>query len=239
MERNIGKKLQFVPDPELAETHTAGAKVLKVQPALHERYGALQVVWPRYWVVHIRMAIDSFNGLIDLDARIHVLPVDSAQMRTIDEESLGEDFYRTGINLVTNTVLAAEHLTVEIEREFSLPTLIKANLNERLRRGLREIQFREIATDPAYACFTEVQQIRDAVMHPSQTNVYNSTDWAQVPIAWMVSDRCLKATRASLELLTEMASLWKGVLTSRRQTVTLNVVRGIRSRHAVKKPPKR
>jgi hypothetical protein len=52
------------------------------------------------------------------------------------------------------------------------------------------IHFRDIPYNQSYERFSDMKNIRDAIMHPSESNAYN-VDWAKVPISWISSNKCI------------------------------------------------
>lgn len=114
------------------------------------------------------------------------------------------------------------------------------DLNTRLLKVLKQLNYpNDLGNDPRYGQLTELQLIRNAIEHPDQTTIYNheEANWDKVPLAWVVSGKAIRAYAAARSLVNEVIQFWSDKKEEFERPGTLNVQRGIRSLHPVKKTP--
>lgn len=85
-----------------------------------------------------------------------------------------------------------------------------------------------------------MQGLRDAVEHPKADNVYAGQQgrWDRVPLAWLLSDRSLRAYDRYHDWFTGLADEWEAKRGSYVCSAELQVQCGVRSELQFKKPPK-
>jgi hypothetical protein len=231
----MGRKIKVISEPTLAEPHAAGASVQVLQPSLHDPFGLLYITWPCYWTIHVTAAVTGLKDLKLANARILELQIDKSNSRLISDIEFIRQLYTNGTRVITDIILAFEHIVLEIERIAKLPMIIhNTNLNERLVRASKSIQFSDIPASHSYERFAEMQTIRDAIMHPSEDNVYN-VDWPKVPIAWIASNKCIVSCEHCIGLLLKLAEKWQIHKRNYEKPATVTVRRGIKSQHSTKK----
>lgn len=71
----MGQKVKLTSDPDLAEPHAAGAKMVIVQPCIHDVYGALFVHQVAHVKIHFNRAAQRRDQLKALDDQIQALDV--------------------------------------------------------------------------------------------------------------------------------------------------------------------
>ena len=88
---------------------------------------------------------------------------------------------------------------------------------------------------PGYSMlFQELEQIRHAINHPKNENIYNSgkNSWDKVPLAWGVSGKAFKFFDESTKLFNEMYKAWQSVKSIYSKPGNLTgLQRGIKSLH--------
>jgi len=113
-------------------------------------------------------------------------------------------------------------------------------LVERIKEAARLIGIEDVAAMPGYDGLIEIVNIRDGIEHPSASNTYQGGGgrWDEIPLAWMISDRSLKAFGRFLQWINAfMDHLDAARAKLPQQSVQVTVVRGIESLHQTKKPP--
>ena len=234
----MARKIRTQSDPALAEAHKAGAPVNRVQPSLHETYGLVWVPKPAYWPQHFKAAADRRVVLGELDVQVLETELGKSGSRVLSAD-LTNALYVAGAEAVIHTVLAVHQLVTEMELALKLRREPLDNLNTRLGVALGTIDYKGLGTDPRYGRFAELQEVRDALEHPEEATVYNSTegDWDRVPIAWITSGKALTALDMSFSLFGDIVKAWSEYTKAHASgpgTLT-GVTRGIRSLHAAKK----
>ena len=236
-----GKKLKTASDPSLAQPHAVGATVTALLPSLHDTYGVINVAWPRYWVLHHEGWQAAHEGLVGIDAKLLELPVDESDQRTLLDDDFRKQLYATGNQLVVDAILTFSHLVLEIARISRAGDDPKNELSQRLIAVLKSVGFGDAAAHESWAAFIELHKYRDAVMHPTEGNVYGGDDgaWASVPLAWYASGRAATTSARAMKLATDIATFWEAKKGEYDTPATLTVRRGIRSLHQFKKPPRK
>ncbi len=156
------------------------------------------------------------------------------------DDALLLEVYTTGNALVSNAVRAVQHLAEEIEHvcEQKLSGTTSA---ERINEAAARFSKEELSANPDYAGFGEIVGIRDALEHPQNEKIRNTTDngWTGVPLAWMLSNRSTDAWSRCHRWFSRFAAHWEAHLANLPPTPgEIAVQRGIESRMAVKKPPR-
>jgi len=239
-----GKKLRTTSEPSLAKAHAARTEVRIMLPTLHSRYGVINLERPRYWPYHIGTWQRAQERLVQLDAEMLRLPLDTSNQRIVprtrdgDSTSLGDDIYATGLELLLSAVLTLQYLALEIEVVARLPQRSKAELTERYSDALKRAGVGDPTTEAGWNDIVLLHKYRDAVMHPSSDNTYGGDDgsWGRVPLAWFASGRAIESSQRALESVLSVARRWEAKKSDFAQAATLTVTRGVRSMEPAKKP---
>lgn len=234
----MGKKIKTKSNESLAAPHAAGAAVNVLQSSLHRVYGMINLHLPHYWIFYYEEAHSTLERLRVLDKRILAVPVHPSQSRVINDPTFIKEIFLTGTRLVTDVNLAFEYLAPEIENTVK-PTSLNDDLNERLIHLARAIDFKDIPNSVLYERFSELRTVRHSIMHPKPDNTHNLLDWAKVPLAWVVSDKCIDVGQDCIKLLRSFAQHWENVKQGFDRPATLTAERGIQSLHSVKHAPKK
>jgi hypothetical protein len=235
----MGRRVRHVSNPALAQPHAAGAKVSIIQVLVHKEFGAIGYPLPHYWEYHLAFASEAAQELRSLQNNVlHITP-GSHNGRMVDDEALLKQVYRTGNDMVSHSVRAAQHLSEEVERVHR-KTLEGSTTLERVREAAALFSSTDYRQDQDYPGLCEIVQIRDAVEHPQQSNTYATVDrdWAVVPLAWFLSDRSAMAWNQFASWFRRLSDDWDRSPKPFSGTVTVVVERGIQSLHQVKKPPR-
>jgi hypothetical protein len=235
----MGKNEKLTPNPELARSHAAGASVAPIQTLVHAQLGTIAYIWPRLWTYHYESSYDAYEQLTELHKQLVTFPVSSVNMRLITDQAFLKSIYKVGTSMVSDVVRTIQHFTEEIER--TTQRLISGTtVNDRLREAVAAAGLDLDLTDPGYAALVEMQLPRDAIEHPKENNVYAGLpgEWDKVPLAWLLSDRSVRAFDRYNEWFESLAQAWEAKRDSYTQPADLQVERGLGSRYPFKKPPK-
>jgi hypothetical protein len=235
----VGRRVKLEADPALAQAHAGGSKIWLNQPCVHGDLGALFVRQVPHFSLHLAYARQLRGELKRLDAQVERLPIETSGGRHVSDPALVANLYVVGTTLAMHTVLAFQHLVLDLE------TLAPANagsadLNTRLSAVLERLGYRtDLRTDSGYAHLCEIQELRDAIEHPTRDNVYTvlANDWDRVPLTWVASGRAAAAFDAAEPFLDALAT-FRGRVEGRRKGpgVLLNVTRGIKATNPARKP---
>lgn len=243
----MGKVIKDISDPDLARSHKKGAKVAWMQPCLHEQFGKIMYMWPHFWVYNFRAAERAYNRLRVYEKEILNTEISNSNDRHIYDSKLIEKMYNSGFDLVANTYLSFEHLTLEIVRgiyrndEETRLSLQNKELKEKVNHILKKIFLSPelIKHEGHTRLFSEFEVKRHAYNHPLETNVYNvSQDWDMVPLAWIMAHKYHKGFKSISDFLKIVAEKWEKYQKVNDKPTTINIIRGIKSGHQFKKPPK-
>lgn len=236
-----GRKIRSRSNPGLAQSFAPGATFTVILPTLHQTYGVINLVWPRYWPDHLRTSRAAYLRLVRLDKALLEIPVDQANQRMVQDARLRDNLYRAGVELITNLVLTLQYLTLEIERIARHAGDPTEELTSRLRGAMTRIGFGDPKDEAGWDALVAVHKYRDAVMHPTEANTYGTRDgsWATVPLAWFASGRAIASSASALELTRKMAVYWESRKAAYNEPRTITLSRGIESLEQVKKPPGR
>jgi hypothetical protein len=176
----------------------------------------------------------------DLHKRVLEIEPGRSGIRFVPDEALLFEVYSTGNALVSNAVRAVQHLAEEIEH------VCKQELNgktsaERINEAAGLFSNEQLSANADYSGFGEIVGVRDALEHPQDDKVRNTTanGWTGVPLAWMLSNRSLDAWSLFHRWFSRFATHWEAHLASLPPTPgEISVQRGIESRMSVKKAPR-
>jgi hypothetical protein len=236
----VGRRVKLTSDPALAQPHAAGSKMWLNQPCVHIELGPIFVRQVPHFGLHVAYARQLRAELATLDKQIEALEVETSGGRNVSDKALVSNLYIVGTTLAVHTVLAFQHLVLTLE------SLAPANtgttdLNGRFSAVLRRLGNRlDLNTEHGYTALCEIQDMRDAIEHPTRENMYtvDTNAWDQVPLTWISSGRAAAAFDSALRLLTDIAAFARTV-ESRRQKgpgAFLNVTRGVKALNPAKKP---
>lgn len=215
--------------------------MIVIQTLTHAQLGCLAYGWPRHWALHANAAAKGFEELSKLHERLVKIPVhESTVMRNVDDPDFVEAIYHAGTRMVTEAVMAVQHLCQAIEAD-THSQLQDSKLDGRLREALEQLGVTAGSSRTGYDKFIEIEAIRDALEHPKAENVYNGQpgQWDRVPMAWFLSDRSLKAFEGYSALFKSIVDDWQKVQQQRAGgPISLEAERGVYSQLQYKKPPK-
>jgi hypothetical protein len=232
----MGKKTNLKSDPASARPHDAGSQISVLQVLVHDQYGTIAYLWPRHWALHMNSALLARDELLASHGTVLALPVGSDDMRSIYDLDLIQRLYQEGCQMVLESVLAVQHFCEEIERGTGTPPS-DAELTERLESALSAAGIAIDKKSADYAAFVELLKTRNAIEHPKPSSTYSgdANDWDRVPLAWLISDRSLKAFAKFEELFGDLVDRWQERSATLAQPSTLTVERGLRSTRQHKK----
>ena len=236
----MGRRVKTRSNPALAEPHAAGAPVFICQLLAHDRYGAIAYHYPRLWRYHYQTAEKASEAMLDLHERVLEIEPGRNGIRFVPDDALLFDVYSIGTALVSNAVRAVQHLAEEIEHVCK-QKLKGQTSADRINEAAALFSNEQLSASPDYSGFGEIVAVRDALEHPQDDNVRNTTanGWTGVPLAWMLSNRSLDAWSRFHRWLSRFAADWEEHLATLPPTPgEVSVQRGIESRMAVKKPPR-
>jgi len=217
--------------------------VLFWQPLVHEDLGTIGIAdahfGHRLWPYHYEDACTGFDQLVELHCRLAEFAVDElSASRSIDDWEFLGSVYRAGVRGVLSAVLALQHLTAEIEIVTKQP-LGTQDLGPRIKAASRLASFPNPTQHHGWQGVPELEAVRHAIEHPTETNTFSPQYWAKVPLAWMLSDRPAKTDSRFREFFEAFASAWVAELANRPAEVrTLEVQRGVYSARPFRRPPR-
>jgi hypothetical protein len=239
----MGKNLKLVSDPKLAKPHEAGTVVELTQPVLHNQFGVVNFITPKFHPYHLNRAEESFKKLESLENKILELPINSDNARMIADLSFLGEIYNCGFDLVVHLYLGFDHFLLDMLSTVYLDQQRRKQANDwktmiRLNHVLKKVLNRnDLISSSGYAKFVEIKIVRHAFNHPTTRRVYNGNvgQWDEVPLAWIISGKYKKAYKESRKLFEELNKIWEVEKEKYKRPGTLNVQRGIKSLHPVKK----
>ena len=236
----MGRTTKLQGDPALAKPHAAGATIALLQTLTHDPFGAIGYSWSEFWLFEAQLADDSFDKLKALHQRVFELPLDASTMRSIHDKELLKAIYAAGTDMVSHATRSVQHLAECMERVKGT-TLRETNATGRIREAVALFGLDDHSTDPGYQGFVELLGIRDAVEHPTRERIFQGdpSQWDKVPLAWLISDRGLKAFERHSSWLHLLVDDWEAYCQANLQPKTLVIgSRGLKSIMPAKKPPK-
>ena len=234
-------KHRLSSDDELAHAHDSGASVTLMQMVEHRRLGTVLYAWPKHWAYHVEAAEAAFESLERLHEELAAMPVGPDAMRSIDDIEFIGRVYKAGSTLVSEVVRTLQHLCEEIERWTGTP-MGGSTIETRFAGASAAAGLENARSEAGYSAFQEIHAKRDAIEHPKPENIYNDGDttWDEVPLAWFMSDRVIEAYRTYVDWFVKIADRWeatKAAMPGRPATFEVEM-RGLRSDHQFKKPPR-
>lgn len=237
----MGKRTKLQGDPALAKPHEAGATIALLQTLTHDPYGAIGYSWSEFWLFEAQLAEESFDKLKALHQTIFELPVGATAMRSIHDRDLLKAIYAAGTEMVSHACRSVQHLAECMERVKGT-TLSETTASGRIRQAAALVGIDDHSTDEGYQGFVELLGIRDAIEHPTQERIFQGdpSKWDRVPLAWLISDRGLKAYERHASWLHLLVDDWDAYCKAIARPVTFHIgARGLKSIMSVKKPPKK
>lgn len=250
----MGRKAKIKSDPNLAKPHAAGAKIELVQPAIHD-LGLIYIGHPYYWSLHARYANAGYRRLKKYIDNILQKQPDNSNVRSVHDFELISKIYEATCDEVIHTYLSYEYFTLFVltvvylnpssseEDKKRFAEIENKELKDKLRHILTDIiKEPNLINSSGYSMlFQELEQIRHAINHPKNENIYNcgNNTWDKVPLAWGVSGKSLKFFEESAKLFNNIYKSWQRVEPNYSRPGTLTgVQRGIKSLHTsfMKKP---
>ena len=235
----MGKRTNLQGDSALAKPHAGGATIAPLQTLTHDPFGAIGYSWSEFWLFEAQLAEDSFDKLKALHQTIFELPLGPSAMRSIHDRELLKAIYAAGTDMVSHAARSVQHLAECMERVKGT-ALRETTATGRIKEAAALFDLDDHQTDPGYQGFVELLNIRDAIEHPTQARVFTGdpSEWDKVPLAWLISDRGLKAFELHDSWLGLVVNDWTTYCQANLQPKTLTVLtRGLKSILSAKKPP--
>lgn len=229
----MARKIFTKANPKLAVPHKAGDELVLVQPLAHVKYGVITAVVPQYWSLHITSAEERYRKLLELDKVLSGIEPDGSKSRFLGDEALIREMYEAGTEMVTHTVLAMQHLVLDIAKVSGAQiNPEREDLATMMRSVLKNIGFpKDLSKDQGYSRFDELStRLRNAIEHPNDLRTYNVKDpstWDQVPMSWFLSSKALIAYEGSRKLFDEIYDFWQVKRKEYEKPEKLTVQRGI------------
>lgn len=238
----MGKKVKLEGDPALAKPHAAGATVAPLQILTHDPYGAIGYSWSlEFWFFEIQLAEESFEKLKALHQRVYELQPGASATRSIHDQELLKEIYAAGTDMVSHATRSVQHLAECMERTKGT-TLSESTATGRIKQAAALFDLDDHSTEDGYQGFVELLGIRDAIEHPTLARVFTGhpSEWDKVPLAWLISDRGLKAFERFAYWFQSLTDDWHAYRQANSQPAQIPILkRGVKSIGPVKKPPKR
>ena len=235
----MGKKTKLVSDPSLAKDHAAGAQVIPTQTLTHDPLGAILYAYEKTWTYEANLASACNAKLEALHQQILEIPPGECSIRSIYDPELLTEIYAVGTRMVSHAVRSVQHLAQSIEAATG-STLIQKTAAGRIREATAIVGIDDRADSSDYQGFTEIVGIRDAIEHPTLVRDHQGdpSKWDLVPLAWIISDRSLKAFKRYDSWFYLLATEWQAYEAANAKPRELqNVKRGLKSAHSTKKAP--
>lgn len=215
----------------------AGDNFAVIQMLVHNPLGTLAYPWPVHWAVHTNIAYAAYERLSAIHARIAEIAPSEDKMRTVWDEELLVEAYDCGTSMVSNAVRSVRHLAQAMTAQ-NTPPLTSTRVIDQIREATAAVEIDGRAGHGGYNCLGDIVRVRDAIEHPTASNVYQGDGgtWDQVPLPWLLSDQSLKAYVGYREWIDLISGDWEALLASREGEIKLTVTRGMRSKHPAKKP---
>lgn len=218
----MGKQLNLKVDRSKNQAYPAGSRVMFIQHAL-TKLGivSFQAQAPLY-DYHGDLANKAYRKSFKLHDEVLRLPIEQlSNFRTLDEKLLSR-IYTTGSDLVMNTYLIFEHLSRYMLGNQYLPSnqetyfsLEDKELKEKLRHIIIEVLHQPaLLQHRGYGVlFSNWEKMRHAINHPKFSNIYSAdkANWDNVPIAWMVSGKHIRAFSDITFFFGELLGSWKAL----------------------------
>ncbi len=235
----MGRKLKFEEDRNRKFPQGKRQFTLSCS-SVHGRYGVVNFTRPRYWSFHFKSSEENYETLKKFDECLLNIKVEHGNCRHITDTELLRRVYEIGIQLVLNVNLTVEHLTHEIE----LVTKTKntsTDLTDRFSACLKQISFRNsFVVDPGYHKLNEINTVRNRIMHPDETNLLNvnPTEWDNIPLAWIISGKCIAAYEPYGDFIFEVMNFWLLNIDKYYEKLKVTTTAPIKYKHDCKKPHK-
>lgn len=233
----MAKKTRLRGNPALARDHAAGATVIFTQDLVHDPWGAIAYQWPLFWEFEKHLTDVASDELKRLQQEVFDFPLGTSNTRTITNLDLLVRIYSAGSDMVSHAVRSVQYLaqSMESRKEASYESEIAT---ERIRKATALIGLTNHQSDAGYQGFVEILRVRNAIEHPKGSTVYQGDPgrWDEVPLAWMISDRGLKAYGRYSSWFALLAQDWTKYCQAHPQTRTVSALRGLESKLSSKKP---
>ena len=247
----MGKKVKSSSDPNLAHAHKAGTPVQLVQISKHEVLGMCAFPPLNCEAVLFDRAEKAFDSLKNLLEYVDTIEPSKAQIRYFDDNGRLFQLFESGFLLIVDLYLFFEYFTIRVLNtrkakdalgENAVEEIEAQTLKEKLARIFKEvIKDESMADHQGYIDLVGVwNDMRSALHHPKRKNTINGdpVDWDKVPFAWLIAGKHIKPYREILSFKEELISALKKEGCFDATPGTLNVRRGIKFEHDIKKPPK-
>lgn len=221
--------------------HAAGSTVMVTHVLEHDPLGTIMYPWQaNLWALHYRAVTAAVARLNDSADQLGGFEVRGGIRGVWDDDYL-EAVYCAGVDATVGACLAVQHLCQRIET-YARTTPVDGSLADRLRACTNPIEI-DATVIPGYSSLAEIVRVRRAIEHPTENTAYPSGEgsWDQAPIAWMLSERCLRTMKSFLSWFESLVEAWDEWMERQPPSPgTLQLgMRGVTSRRPYKKPPAR
>lgn len=218
-----------------SQPHAEGAQVSVIQELVHDPIGTLAFRWGPCWPYHAEIARQAFEELQVLHAELVDVELLPGNVWLVSPAQAAKA-YQVGTSMVTNAVRTVRHLAQTMASEASVVVGGNRALDD-LRAAALAVGIDCRVNSKGYHHLAEMVGVRDAVEHPSAATLYQGgdSDWDKVPLAWILSDRSIKAFAEYGKWLDVILHEWKTWHDARpRHPTTLTVQRGMGSMYPAK-----
>lgn len=206
----MGKKITNEIDWSLDRSNEVGDIVMIAQHCRTEHGVVSFLGQAPLYDYYAELVNQSYIKSQTLHQRVLELPIDeSSKMRHMFDNDLLRSIYSNGSQLVVSLYLMFEHFALyagitafrraDPEHYDDFESM---ELKDKLKTILKEFQIPELIKSPGFGTlFSDVEKIRHAINHPKGDNIYSIDDnhWDDVPIAWFVSGKHLKASEKCID----------------------------------------
>lgn len=241
------RKTKLRSNPALVKDHAPGAPANPLQILTHDPYGTLAYPWPPYWDFEKQLADLAFDRLKELHEEVFALPIDASNMRQIRDLDLLGRIFGAGTDMISHAVRSVQHLALSMENRKSLESGKHVSFatqiaTERIKQATDQFRLNNHQGDLGYQGFVEILDKRHAVEHPKELTVFQGTDgnWDEVPLAWILSDRSLKAYERYSSWQALLVADWNEYCQAHPLEIKNGILmRGVESLVSAKKPRKK
>ncbi|MDP1851485.1 MAG: hypothetical protein Q8K48_03610 [Candidatus Planktophila sp.] len=237
----MGRRTRLRGNPTLAKDHAAGATVIYTQNLVHDPWGGIAYHWPFFWDFEKHLTNVAADELKQLQQEVFDIPLGTSNTRTITNLDLLVRIYGAGADMVSHAVRSVQYLAQSME-SWKDANYESEVATERLRKATELIGLNNHQSDAGYQGLTEMLRVRNAIEHPKGSTIYQGDPgrWDEVPLAWMISDRGLKAYERYSSWFVLLAADWSGYCEAHPMSLNLDgLVRGVESIVSSKKPTKK
>ncbi len=242
----MGKKIKMRSNSNLIRSHQKGATVAFFQPLLHKQYGQVFFIdiSSNLHNLYIQRAIKAQKKIKKYDQYVLSTKVGTDRARNVIDSKFLEKAQLTTLDLVLFLYLAFEYLTINylrpiyVRNKNSTSELENLNLDQRIDI-IESISAIDIKKDEDYQGLVDFRHMRDNIMHPKPSVLYNpdDNDWDEVPLVWVMSGQYKEPYLNALRLFKKIERYHKETLSKLGPSTITATQRGLESEHQYKKSP--